>query len=342
MKRLTQDLYRYQLLINKKRWLRRLARSGKNKKTQSKQSGNYKSVKFPTIIDISDKINRAKLLRSLVLLRSLAAQESGITFDFSKTKLINAGGMILLYSEVSRLTQIFQFRKRCVEPQGERESQVLKHIGLYDKLSHKKSLEISHKNVLCWHKFAGTTADSSNVGKFLDELVNQSSLPTEDQVKLYKGISEAITNALQHAYILPRNDNINTTKNETKWWVFFREQNNNLEIVCCDLGAGIPRTLSVTHNDFYKTTIFRTKRDPYDYEVIEQATKINVSRTKDDYRGKGLPQIISSSCEVLIFSNRGVLKIKNEKTEFMEYKDSILGTVILWKTPLLQSFSEAR
>lgn len=266
------------------------------------------------------------------MLRRQIKKGFSITFDFSKVRLINANGMILLYSEIERLVEFFKFSKRCIEPHGERESQVLKHVGLYKTIGHKKTLAVVHKDVLCWHKFTGNTANSTNVGQFLDQLVNQSSLHTTAQKMLFKGISEAITNALQHAYILPRSDGLGKV-GETKWCIFFRERNDNIEIVCCDLGAGIPRTLDITHKGFKNRLMFN--REPYDSEVIEEATKINVTRTENEYRGKGLPQIIKSASDVVIFSNKGALKKNQEKTVKMEYDDSILGTVIVWKSPLV-------
>lgn len=341
MKKLTRKLYYYQLIVNRKRWEKKLSRSKKinNIKKEYILSRGFRLVEFPGTIDVFLKKNRSALIKSLGRLRKYAKGGFDVVFDFSKVQLINAQGMILLYSEIARLVESFQFSKRCREPRGERESQVLKHIGLYKIINHKNSLVINHKEVSCWHKFSGNTTDSTNVGKFLDRLVDESSLHTEAQKSLYRGISEAITNVLQHAYILPRNDGLNI-KEETKWCIFFREINDNLEIVCCDLGAGIPRTLSITHEN-HIFDIFGKNRVPSDSEVIEEATKINTTRTEKDYRGKGLPQIIESASDVVIFSNKGVLKKDCGKLVTDNYRDSILGTVIAWKSPLLQNTKES-
>ncbi|MDR5647936.1 hypothetical protein, partial [Burkholderia cenocepacia] len=154
--------------------------------------------------------------------------------------------------------------------------------------------------------------------------------------QLYKGITEAMTNVVNHAYIEPRRDGL-PEQADPEWWMFSREMDGTLGIVFCDLGAGIPVTLPVKKPSLWDTIV--RLGNASDAHVIAHAIQDSISRTRASHRGKGLGQIVKAidsvpRSEVLVLSNRGGFRRRNGTTNLMHYRDSIMGTMIMWRVPL--------
>lgn len=120
--------------------------------------------------------------------------------------------------------------------------------------------------------------------------------------------------------------------------MFSSEMKGVLSIVFCDLGAGIPRTLPIKRKSVWNR--LRRKGLRSDSEIIKFAIKDSVSRTRKSHRGKGLRQIVHAvngvvDAEAVVYSNRGAVSVRSGGlTRAVDYRDSILGTLIFWRIPL--------
>ena len=202
-------------------------------------------------------------------------------------------------------------------------------------------------NVINWKVAFGRNTDATEVGEILE---SQSDLPKHKAKKLYRGVSEAMTNVSQHAYIEIVDDVEEAIENKG-WCMFYREENERIFVAFCDLGVGIPVTLPHTvikNNEkglFLNVLkrIFPTRKKYSDGELIRAAIEVKRSRTRKSHRGKGLLDMIkvvenTSNGELSIISNKGMYQYRRYNSQTSEknknYKESISGTLIIWSLPL--------
>lgn len=180
-------------------------------------------------------------------------------------------------------------------------------------------------------------------GKKYEDVVGEKYETRISQItnRLYLGITEAMTNSIQHAYIAQRADKLNVSEEKPGyWWMFSQEKDGWLTIVFCDLGVGIPNTLPLKDPNLWQRLCELLGRNPNDAEAVEEATKPQTSRTLQKHRGKGLRQICeivesNDGATLIIHSNRGCYTLAKSGGRNTEFSDSILGTLISWRLPLI-------
>ncbi len=167
---------------------------------------------------------------------------------------------------------------------------------------------------------------------------------------MYKGVTEAMTNASNHAYIEERADGLAFGREEPRWWMFSQERNGRLFVSLCDLGVGIPNSLPRTKlKDWapesvlsFIKSVAQGSAPTNDCVMIKAAIELGRSRTDLPYRGRGLQQLkdvidVVSDGSLAIHSNRGVYRYNpsNRAIETInDFSDSIMGTLILWNVPI--------
>lgn len=291
----------------------------------------------PTIFSLMPAA-RGNFLRSLFLLRRRIGTERRRTIlDFSATLKMHAEGTLLFLAELKRLIRHVKGEVEigCILPHNNKIAQVLSQIGVLKLLGVTSSVVPVDDDVVNWKTAHGTQV----LGELYEDVLEEYDGDIADLLKdkLYTGITEAMTNVLNHAYDLARADGLDVEPMKD-WWMFSQQQHGHLVIVFCDLGAGIPRTLPMKREAVWKRILALGKTR--DSDVIRYAVEDSVSRTMKDYRGKGLGQIVRvvsgiPSASVHICSNRGVYSIRHgAEPESSSFDDSILGTLIFWRIPL--------
>jgi len=281
---------------------------------------------------------RGAFLRSLAILRKrIGLQRRKTIVDFSQTEKMSAEGTLLFLAEFKRLLRHVKGEVEItgVLPHNNKVAQVLCQIGVLELLGITTSIVPVDDDVVNWKTAYGTQVE----GKKYDDILQAYDGDIADllQDKLYAGITEAMTNVLNHAYDLPRADGLDAAPLK-EWWMFSQQQHGKLVIVFCDLGAGIPRTLPIKRASVWRRVLSLGKTS--DSDVIRYAVEDSVTRTMKDYRGKGLGQIVRvirgiEDAEVHICSNRGVFTERHgARASNSTYNDSILGTLIFWRIPL--------
>ena len=247
-----------------------------------------------------------------------------------------AEGTLLFLAELRRLIKHTKnsIEFSCVPPVNEKVSQVLQQIGVFSLIGAAEGVTPVDDDVVNWRFAHGHKVDGGRYEDILAEYDGEIAPPLQEH--LFTGITEAMTNVLNHAYDLNRNDGLKIT-NSREWWMFSQAKDGQLTVAFLDLGAGIPRTLPMKRPAVWKRVLHFARR--LDSRAIAYAVKDSISRTNKGHRGKGLGQIVRvvdavPGGEVTILSNSGVLSWKNGVTRRIDYRDSILGTLILWKIPL--------
>lgn len=247
-----------------------------------------------------------------------------------------ADGTLLFLAELRRVIRETKgaVNISCAVPTNNKIAQVLKQVGVFDFLGTACDVLAVDDDVISWRYAHGHLVDGTKYENVLGAYDGQ--IAEALTAELYKGITEAMTNVVNHAYILPRLDGL-PPQTTSEWWMFSRELDGHLSIAFCDLGAGIPGTLSTKKPTLWQSiqNIGRTA----DTDVIAYAIQDSISRTGAAHRGKGLGQIVRSvdsirGSMVSVLSNKGGYERRNGKTKLFSYRDSILGTLIFWKIPL--------
>lgn len=318
------------------------------KKPSSALSGN-KGIPIlilaPKIFDIGSDDNRRDLTIFLRKLRKhfTRSRSHGITIDFTQTKKFIAAGTLLFYSELAYLKQFpnNETKLKYIPPKNPKALEVLIQIGLHKLLGIRKPKSKNtnkYDDVLNWKVAYGNVVNNEQCAPTIEAYEGQLAEPLIDGI--FKGLAEAMTNTVHHAYTDIREDGLNHKPTTNNWWMFSQARDGELTVVFCDLGIGIPRSLPKTHPSLLdKLLSVFGKVD--DHQCIASSVELNATSTKMPGRGKGLANIIEIASKnragsVIIYSNRGVYKLSPDATKPVscDLKNSILGTIICWNVTL--------
>lgn len=322
----------------KRRWLRK-----RKTKQENHRNGEFFKITAPHEFNLSEPNKRAKLLKFLEKIKQAHIQKQNIFLDFSPTERMFAAGTLLFKAELCRLARRLTCGQtyKCKLPHHEPVRQVLQQTGILPLLNHQDSVPTSLPGVVHWCSANGSKVE----GAKYDLVMNHyEGTITEKLLKgFYIGLTEAMTNTVNHAYIEPRNDTLNVKKAEEGWWMFSQNKDGKLHLLICDLGIGIPRSLPKQRPGIAKRLLTLGKGVRNDYEYIKAAIEDSYSRTEQSYRGKGLGQIVrivkdNPRSSLIIYSNKGCYSaLEGNKPEFKDYDDSIFGTIVSWSIPLQET-----
>ena len=295
--------------------------------------------------------DRSALLAFIAKIRRIVCVEKrNVVVDFRKTLRMHPCGTLLFVAELERIRRSRGGDSscfRCIYPKDLVVEQVLQQVGILDILRCKarQPEQNFEENVRHWRFASGLQVEGAKLeelsaafeGKIADALMTD----------FYDGITEAMTNSIQHAYELERNDGITTIDDLKRWWMFSQEYEGFLYVAFCDTGIGIPRSLkSDTHwSREILGDLMRSLKISGDSEseLIKGAIELRTTRTEEQHRGRGLSEILdvvrnSGKGTFLIHSNRGSYKYdaSDESQRLTDFNESIRGTLILWKVPLAE------
>lgn len=158
---------------------------------------------------------------------------------------------------------------------------------------------------------------------------------------IYRALTEAAYNSVEHAYPQSFRDKEKKTCIPIWWRAGFKiKENNKVVVVLYDQGVGVPNTLDTNWKEQLRELSFALKREPYDHEKIDLAMKPGRSRTRSKWRGKGshcMQSIIRENSDGLlnIFSYNGrYVYSSDEKWEIKSLDYSLGGTLIMWQVSL--------
>ncbi|MDP1559248.1 MAG: hypothetical protein Q8K59_08825 [Nitrosomonas sp.] len=325
-------------LIRKRRYKKRRT----NSNTNTKSTIVEESISAPRAFNIEDKKTRKHVIKFLHDLRKIFARSDiqKVIIDFTNTDKFIADATLLFYAELSHLIGMKQngIVIKYRPPINDRASEVLHQIGFYTMCGGKtrKRSTKNYDDVVHWRVAQGSVVDNSICADAIEKYEGQLAEPLING--LFRGLGEAMTNTIHHAYINTRDDGLNYSPPTKNWWMFSQARNNYLSVVFCDLGIGIPNTLPIQKPYLFKIldSLGMTGKDS---EYIKIAIEDKRTRTNQPERGKGLGDIVDvitkqNSGTVRIHSNSGIFIKDETRTVTRDLKESILGTLIYWRVPL--------
>ena len=168
-------------------------------------------------------------------------------------------------------------------------------------------------------------------------------LKTDSSQAIYKILTEAMQNAVSHAYRSDIDPRLYACRPIRRTWWMSALTNSDTELVSIiflDQGFGIPVTMRLTNFEAYGILARRVLRGkPQSSSIIEIATRLGRTGTTDPGRGRGLSQMK----DVVRGFGGGSLRILSSKGEYVfcadgterltDHDRGLGGTLIEWVFP---------
>ena len=332
---------RQRLMVESQNAIRELQKKKKHKckkhtiKTRTNKAyshrfhnNNKKTVNMvvPQIFSITNNTNETldffnQVYRELKRLR----YRENLFFNFANAETVTVDAIMYLIALLKNTQYIKVMQIGCSGniPNNKEAQRVIETSGFFDYVTPQYSVQYHDRVNISIS--SGYGADPMLVGSVCDFVHNNSSLNRLDTKSLFPMIMELMTNVKQHAY--GYKDNI-----KSKWYIFVENKTNQIQFVFLDTGAGIPKTIRTNFLEKIKNVA-----DNNDAYFISSALKgAYRTETKEEHRGKGMPEIYNRVSEKTIsdfsiVSCGGRCDVKNDGT-IIETKLSseLMGTLFYW------------
>lgn len=317
-------------------------------KKQRKLNALQKRIVAPTHIQIGGKNNAIALIQCIKDTSDYVLKhKQQVALDFTRTETIRAEGMILLYAELDRIIACAKIEKpiSTIPPQQQKPHEVLQQVGFYSLVGEHHDVAPCMDDVVHWKKFRGSDQNGENLAELENIGIDPEKIKT-----IWRGVTEAINNSVEHAYAIPRELD-GFQGNHMRWWMFTHITDKEAIFVVCDLGCGYKNTINNTIGIKIANQIkaaLRLKAN-IDSQSIAVAMEYGRTATNKFERGKGSKDALSiisrnKSGRLAIYSNKGYVMYekkeqdnKNRTTFKPKQKKldcSINGTIVWWSFPL--------
>lgn len=252
--------------------------------------------------------------------------------SFDKTRTLWPCGTLLFVAKLDILLARYAGRISCNYPIDPVVHELFEHIGVLRLLGNSSQVSVNADNVKDWYLVKGNDTDTSGFTQLFTQY--QSEMPFGVSQGLYEGMSEAVTNVVQHAYegkLVP--------DSRKGWWVFAQQKDDRLVVVVCDLGIGIPKSLNRKFPETVRASLVHRKRK--DSWFLALALKEGRTRTELLNRGKGLQDMLSfvKSADVGMFSiyslaGSFIYGREGDVQRKYDFQIPVPGTIVQWSVPL--------
>lgn len=275
-----------------------------------------------------------------------------VKLDFGATHRVTAEAMLLLRAEIDRVrvTMPAGAALSATPPRSARVAQVFAQVGFAAALGLPPGPPPERDDVIHWVAMSGDQLDAAELAAEIERAAPPTGATAAAQ-RTYAGLTEAVVNSLEHAYIEPRGDGL-PHHPTTKWWMLAQLRDGHLAIGVCDLGIGIPRSLPLRHDlgrvrSWLDLAVTALGADHPDSRAIHAAFAVGKSRTGASHRGRGLRDTLRvleqhGQGMLVIVSNRGVYSHELSgsaapSVQSITLPRSISGTLTFWRLPLAAS-----
>lgn len=281
--------------------------------------------------------SRGKLLHFIHRIKAALAEGQKVQISFQDTKLLAPSGTLIFVAEIEQILGKYPGRISIDYPNDDVVEQLFQHIGLLERLGLTPRKSITAENVRHWSYVYGNTVDTT---AFISLFAKYSSNLSEDvRSGLFEGMSEAVTNSIQHAYPCEHLGGCNCEKG---WWMFSKQTENILTVVMYDMGIGIPASLK--NKPEFKERLaapYRRYKKRQETMLIDIAVESNRTSTRLPHRGKGLPDMLEfvkegHVGEFKIFSGAGAFSYtaQDQVERGRDFEMPVNGTLIQWELPI--------
>lgn len=323
----------------------KLKSESKKKLERIKERKSVIDLPVPEVLDLFAEYD--KTANFLNQIRTIALkQRRNLRLVFDNTQLIHPGAVICLVSEIYRCRKIETNRKRVdgTYPKNARVRRILQDIGFFELIDVQNPLPPAVDNYpMDYIKvFSGVRAVGEEADRLKYALLGDAiKMNPGASGKLYRGLTEAMTNVVHHAY--PKEIRSRLPRLKNRWWLVGHvdKEQRELMVMFFDQGVGIPTTLPLRYPEYLGQILSGLRlTDPNDGDLIRAAMRVRRSQTLEAHRGHGLNDFRAfiDQCgggSLRIVSRRGLYSYTSDGTEESHgLRISLGGTLIEWKVPL--------
>lgn len=272
-----------------------------------------------------------------------------VRLDFRFTEAFYPAGTILLFAEIDRIVTLSDLPKpiTLIDPRMRRPREVMKQIGIHDLTGDSCDVVPERFDVVYWKATKGIDQSGEKLA-ILEAIAKEVNKEQVQQVELngmWRGVTEAVANSVEHAYKFAREDGFAGLP-ETRWWMLTQLRDNVFTMAVCDLGCGYRATINQTLPEKFRAEVAlafgaQVNRDSI---AIHTAMEYGRSGTKSAERGKGSRDAMSvlrqhGDGSLTILSNTGGMQYeyingKEVARTSTEIGIDIRGTIVWWKLRL--------
>lgn len=363
MKKLSEKQRQRNIVISRKRLLKRSRNNNLNRYKNPAKLNNISKIKLlktkyselnikhtknlimleaPAVMRLSENNDLVmlflKCIREMVLINKI-----GLKVDFSTIKDLSPLCAMLLATEIHRWQLIKKKRLVVIDSDNwvPKIKSLLRDIGIFDIVDVTNPYYTD--SVPSDEKFISIRSEKQvNLEEALKKIENEVqkvALMFKTNPLLYGGIEEAITNVSWWAY--PKNDNTIPIEIRNRWWFLtsYNHSTKRITIMVYDHGVGIPKTLPTSNRwesarSWFDSLGLNTWSDD---KIIEAAIKAPRSASGLSYRAKGLTkmkELLSrfDKGTLFIYSGYGEYRVDEKNNDTIKlHKNSIGGTLIVWE-----------
>lgn len=276
-----------------------------------------------------------------------------IDIDLSKIRQISIPAAIVLSAEFQRwsLLKEVQLRPHRIREWDSRVLRLFSDLGTFELLGISKRLEPTSRSfeLVLLPLRSGTKNDGQSIAALQEDL-RSLGLLFDRRSYIFDGLSEAVSNCIDHAYSLVDVGEAAVPRVGLRWWATscYDPETESLRFFVFDQGVGISSTL-IRQRDWLpllepilkgvESVLVKAGLKKPDCEVISAAFEVGRTRTKQSERGKGLDQMAGVVREVgggyiRVLSGRGDVRIDAKgKSNSRELGFHLGGTLVEWSVP---------
>ena len=266
------------------------------------------------------------------------------TLEFGKIRAISPSAALVLASEVDQWKQRWRGKLRADLPTWDEDiKRLLCQMGYFELLDIPNPETDWPTKSMTFLPFKRGRVSDSNGGQLAKELRIHIETLVKQKIKrhfLFEGLSEAITNVVQHAYCGV------TDLSRKQWWLSasFDSDAQKLCVTFYDQGVGIPETLPTSG---FSEQIKDWTNTWTDSRKIEAAMAVGRTASQLPERGKGLQNLVEFARShregsLAIFSNLGMYRQsftngadgQRDRDMRRDHKNSVGGTLIEWSVTI--------
>jgi len=349
MKRPTPALFRRQARLAHYRARERSLRFGRGRaRRESRYVPPGELIPAPTKFDAFREAGAqvTKFLRAVA--HTVLVDQKQVVLDFRRTESFYPVSTIYLFAELDRIVSLSKLPKpvTIMDPRLRRPREVLKQIGLYAITGDSSDVVPERDDVVYWRATKGRDQSGTNLQilEVVADRVNRRHAESLELRGLWRGVSEAVGNSVEHAYKFPREDGFQGLA-DTKWWMFTQLRGGFFIVAVCDLGCGYRATINQTVPETLRAEwAARLMGGNRDAVAIQTAMAYGRSGTAKTERGKGSRDALSvlqslGHGDLMILSNTGWVQYaaspgKEPEVTSGSVPVDIHGTIIWWKLPV--------
>lgn len=323
-------------------------RVGKQRATPEYRKKKYARIILPKRFDLLNNYDKTAQCFELIRNASLN-QKRDVRLVLKNLEFIQPAAMLVLGAEIYRCSKIHAGKLGIGGdyPDDQNVEIILQIFGFFDLIKVQNRLEISEpSDPIKVIKFLTDNWVNGRLVKNLEENLFGGKEKTDKGAsgKLFSGITEAMANVSNHAYVDSIKSKIPGLRNQ--WWMTgaIDKKNQLFNAIFFDQGVGIPATVPNNYpSDQLKEISRRYRTKNADGDLIHAAMALGRTRTGEKHRGKGLTDIrelidsVGQESVLKIISGKGqyIYDSKGiEHAEFKTNKTSLGGTMIEWQIPL--------